>query len=243
MSLTAGNFFDEWSIYDEILAHNYMYHDEIYVHIQRFFAQRFGDRPFSILDLGCGSARHLATSLAGRAISRYVGYDLSRVALDHARQNLAGIKGQLSLHCGDLLAGLRGSSDTFDVIFTSFALHHLPAQDKALFFQLALQHLAADGVLLVIDTFRENDESRELYLDRYCGWLRSRCQTLPVPALNAICDHIRSCDHPETPLAFRSMTRAAGFDAGLELARYAAHHVWCYRAAGVGLDRANGTEV
>lgn len=243
MSLIAENFFDEWSIYDEILAHNYMHHDEIYDHIQRFFADRFGDRPFSVLDLGCGSARHLAASLAGRAISRYVGYDLSRAALDHAQQNLAGINGQVSLHCGDLLAGLRASSDIFDVVFTSFALHHLSTEDKALFFKLALQHLAVDGALLVIDTFRDDDESHDGYLDRYCGWLRSRCHTLPTPALEAICDHIRKCDYPETSLAFRSMSRAAGFVSGLELARYATHHVWCYRPAGAAFEPANRTEV
>src|SRR5262245_20664399 len=203
MSLAGDNFFDEWAIYDEILAHNYMHHDEIYAHVRQFFADRFGDQPFSILDLGCGSARHLALSLAERTVNRYVGYDLSQVALDHARRNLAGIHGPVSLYCADLLAGLRGASQIFNVLFTSFALHHLQTEDKAVFFELAMQHLAPDGALLVIDTFRDDDESRSAYLDRYCGWLRSRCQTLPAAALDALCDHIRSFDYPETPSLFR----------------------------------------
>src|SRR5687767_14511808 len=56
----ASDFFDEWSIYDQILTHNYMYHDDIFADVRRFLADRYGDEPFNIIDLGCGSARHLA---------------------------------------------------------------------------------------------------------------------------------------------------------------------------------------
>ena len=62
----ANNFFDEWSIYDQVLDHNYMYHDEIYRDVQRVLADRYENRPFVLLDLGCGSARHLARALQGR---------------------------------------------------------------------------------------------------------------------------------------------------------------------------------
>jgi SAM-dependent methyltransferase len=87
----ANNFFDEWSIYDQVLDHNYMYHDEIYGDVRRILADRYETRPFMLLDLGCGSARHLARALQGRPVSRYVGYDLSDVALAHARRNLTGL--------------------------------------------------------------------------------------------------------------------------------------------------------
>ncbi|TMB67531.1 MAG: hypothetical protein E6J54_19950, partial [Deltaproteobacteria bacterium] len=74
-------FFDEWSIYDQVLDHNYMFHDEIYRDVQRVLADRYGNRPFTLLDLGCGSARHLRRALEGRSVSRYLGYDLSVAAL------------------------------------------------------------------------------------------------------------------------------------------------------------------
>ena len=56
-----------------------------------FLPTRYESRPFVLLDLGCGSARHLARALQGRSVSRYVGYDLSDVALAHAGRNLTGI--------------------------------------------------------------------------------------------------------------------------------------------------------
>jgi SAM-dependent methyltransferase len=137
-SSDANNFFDEWSIYDQVLDRNYMYHDEIFRDVKRVLADRYETRPFVLLDLGCGSARHLARALQGRSVSRYVGYDLSDVALAHARRNLTGLGCPVDLRRGDLLDGLRTGVEKFDVIFTSFALHHLATAQKATFFQSRL---------------------------------------------------------------------------------------------------------
>ena len=73
MTAVANDFFDEWSVYDQVLDHNYMHHDEIYLDVQRVLADHYDNRPVAIVDLGCGSARHLARALQGRSISRYIG--------------------------------------------------------------------------------------------------------------------------------------------------------------------------
>ena len=124
----ANNFFDEWWIYDQVLDHNYMYHDEIYGDVRRILADRHENRPFVLLDLGCGSARHTARALQSRSVGRYVGYDLSDVALAHARRNLTVLNCPVELRRGDLLESLTVDGEKFDVILTSFALHHLPAR-------------------------------------------------------------------------------------------------------------------
>lgn len=134
MKVAANDFFDEWSVYDQVLDHNCMHHDEIYRDVQRLLADRYATQPFTLLDLGCGSARHLAHALKGRSISRYFGYDLSDVAVAHARQNLALLGCPVELRQGDLLEGLRASGEKFDVVLTSFALHHLASAEKELFF-------------------------------------------------------------------------------------------------------------
>lgn len=84
-------FFDNWSIYDKVLAHNYMFHDAIYRDVQHFITSHYADRPFALIDLGCGSAYHVAYALTGSPIARYIGYDLSDLALAHATRNLAGL--------------------------------------------------------------------------------------------------------------------------------------------------------
>jgi len=228
----ADDFFHEWSIYDQVLDHNYMHHDEIYRDLQRFLADRYGHRPFALLDLGCGSARHLARALQGRSVSRYVGYDLADIALAEAARNLAGLDCSVELHKGDLLSGLSGTGEKFDVVFTSFALHHLAYGEKSVFFQSAYQRLNEDGVLLFIDTMRDDDEDRGLYLDRYCAWLRSRCKTLSAEALDLLCAHIRSSDFPETTTVVQGMATDAGFRRHIEMNRFGWHHTWCFYRAG-----------
>ena len=229
-----NHFFDEWSIYGEILERNYMLHDEIYRDVHRLLADRHGDRPIAILDLGCGSARHLAQTLKECSVSRYVGYDLSDVALTHASLNLASLGCPVELHQGDLLRGLTERSEKFDLIFTGFALHHLSSTKKAVFFQLAYQLLSDDGTLLVIDTMRDEGEQRELYLERYGAWLRSKCKTLSPAALDLLCAHIRDNDFPETAAALGAMARRAGFGDPLEISRFGWHHTWCLRRAAPG---------
>jgi SAM-dependent methyltransferase len=227
----AKNFFDEWSIYDQVLDHNYMHHDEIYRDVQRILADRYESRPFAILDLGCGSARHLVRALKGRSVSRYVGYDLSDVALAHATRNLVELGGPFEVRQGDLLEGVRAGGETFDVIFTSFALHHLAFAEKSTFFQFAYRRLNQDGMLLLIDTARDDGEDREIYLDRYCAWLRSRCETLSPEGLDLLCTHIRNNDFPETAGRLEAMGARAGFSRPGKINRFRWHHTWCFNKA------------
>jgi SAM-dependent methyltransferase len=230
---TTENFFDQWSIYDQILAHNYMHHDDIFRDVQHLLADRYATQPFCLLDLGCGSARHLAQALQGRSVSRYVGYDLSDVALAHAARNLAGLGCPVDLFRGDLLDGVRMSGARFDVIFSSFALHHLSSAQKAEFFQSAHERLNDGGILLLIDTMRDDGEERAIYLDRYCDWLRSRCKTLSPEALDFLCEHIRNNDFPETLMDFGAMATKAGFCEPIEINRFRWHHT-------LRFNRANG---
>lgn len=220
------DFFDEWSIYDHVLDHNYMFHDEIYRDVQRLLTDHFGKRRLTLLDLGCGSARHLGRALQGCSVDRYLSYDLSDVALAHAARNLAGLGCPVELNQGDLLEGLTASEERFDLIFSSFALHHLVSSDKAVFFQLAYHKLNENGMLLLIDVMREEDEDPRVYLDRYCDWLRSEWKTLSVEALEALCDHIRNNDFAETASGLRAMATDAGFTRCSQINRIRWHHTW-----------------
>lgn len=219
----GGGFFDTWVLYDHVLDNNYMFHDEIYQDVQRLIADRYKDRPFALFDLGCGSARHLARALKGSSICRYIGYDLSRRALAHAARNLAGLNCPIELHHGDLLESLKASGERFDLIFSSFALHHLVSAEKMAFFQLAYKGLREDGMLLLIDVMREEDEDYRLYLDRYCGWVRSEWKTMPPEALDAICNHIRNNDFPETASELHAMATHAGFSRCIDIDHFRWH--------------------
>lgn len=224
---TVKEFFDAWAIYDQVLDHNYMFHREIYQDVRQVIAHRYAARPFAVLDLGCGSARHLAQALNGHVMTRYLGYDLSEAALAYAARNLAPWGAAVELRQGDLLEGLQAQQESFDLVFSSFALHHLTAADKAVFFQRAYRQLKEQGLLLLVDVMREEDE-RELqpHLDRYCDWLRSDWKTLAPKALDLLCDHIQNNDLPELPSELAAMATRAGFGEPVEINRLGWYRTW-----------------
>ncbi|HKA32745.1 MAG TPA: bifunctional class I SAM-dependent methyltransferase/GNAT family N-acetyltransferase [Candidatus Binatia bacterium] len=222
----AAKFFDQVSFYEQVLDRDYMFHNAIYLGVAAFLADYFGDRPFSVLDLGCGSARHFSRALAGRNIQSYTGYDLSEASLLQARRNLADLGCPVELRAADLLDALRKETRTFDLIFCGFSLHHLPGADKAEFFRRAHRRALPSGALLIVDIGREENEPKQLYLDRYCGWIQSEWSGMAPEGVDAICQHIRECDFPETAYDMRGMATESGFRDWRAHERFRWHHVW-----------------
>jgi SAM-dependent methyltransferase len=219
-------FFDTWSIYDEVLERNYMFHAEMFAEVRRIIAERFGKRPFSVLDLGCGSARHVAAALQETAVQRYVGFDLSSAALAHAGKNLQSLNSQTQLRQTDLLSGLEDEAGDFDLVFSSYAAHHLSSLDKQLLFQRVHRRLRNNGVFLLIDLARDETEETAVFLDRYCDWIKSEWTVFPAAAKELVFEHIRKNDFPETTATHHSMAARAGFAQSRDVCRFLWHRLW-----------------
>ena len=241
-------FFDAWSLYDQVLDCNYMFHNELYQGVENLLARHYGDRPLKILDLGCGSARHLAPVLREQKIERYRGYDLSEVAIAKARENLAPIQKVIELCQGDLLAGLQETVENFDLIFSSFALHHLSLAEKSEFFTLAAEKLNSQGILLLIDVMREEKEDRDQYFQHYSAWIESDWTAIAPLGKESIYEHIQNHDFPETASTIKTLSSQAGFASATEISRFRWHQAWsfeknsdpilcphCFRTASNGL--------
>lgn len=205
----AAAFFQVWDTYAKVVAANYMFHREIGEGVKAALKARFGDRPFSILDLGCGDAATFAPLLEGFVAKSYRGVDLSEAALALARQNLARIACRVELLQADFMSALADAPAT-DVIYTSFALHHLSTERKGEFFGRAAQKLAPGGLLLVADVNREEGESLEAYHRSYCDWLRGAMTGLEPAEQDGICDHLVNNDFPEPVSALQALAAAAG---------------------------------
>lgn len=228
MTQQGDKLFEAWSIYDRALSNNTMYHDEIFENVALLLRDHFDDRPISVLDLGCGSAKHIAQALAGQQVSRYVGYDLSQIALDHARENLAGLNCPLNLEIGDFHQCLRDYPEKADLIVCSFAMHHLSTEEKADFFQYVAEKLADDGMFLLIDTVRAEGEDREAYLSNYCTQLRSNWDCFSPEELDEVIEHIHNKDFPETAATLREMGAAAGLTQCEEHPYHTWHGTLCF---------------
>jgi SAM-dependent methyltransferase len=103
-----------------------------------------------ILDLGCGPGR-LTVEFARRwEAATIVGLDIDPAMLDRARARAAagGVEGRVSFVEGDV-GSLPFGDGTFDLVTSTFSLHHWPDADRGL--AEAARVLAPGGVAVIYD--------------------------------------------------------------------------------------------
>jgi len=218
---SSETFFDSWHVYKKVVSANLMYHREIGAALNAVLRARFAQTAISVLDLGCGDAATLPPVLAGLRVASYVGVDLSLTALTLAAENLKFLPAAPRLANGDFLAAL-AEEGAYDVIYSSYALHHLDTPQKAEFFRRVATRLKPGGLLLLVDVAREEDETLPVYHAHYTEWLRSTWPQLEPFEREAVCDHIVACDMPEPA----SVLIAQAETAGLSLFGAGARHLW-----------------
>lgn len=217
-------FVDAFEVYRKVVSGNHMFHRESYAAIEAELRARF-DRPFSVLDLGCGDASALAPRLLELPVRRYRGVDLSAAALELAAEQFAGAPFPVTLQLGDLLEALREPDETHDLIFSGLALHHLDPGGQREFFRSAATQLTERGCLVLFDVMREEDQDLPQYLAAYCAVAVRDWHSLTPAELELVTTHIRENDRPETAASLRGMAAEAGLDDCRELSRHTWHRV------------------
>lgn len=218
-----------WTLYDAISEKNYMFHREIYTHVADLLRQRHQTGPYHLLDLGCGNARFLAPCLHAAPPASYDGVDLSTSALDEARTYFKGIP-NTALHHKDMLQAVEDTDSAFDIIFTGFAVHHLDAAAKQQLFHACAQRLAPGGQLIMVDVVREEDQTREQYLDVYLNFMRTQWTEVLPEHLDEACAHVAAYDFPETLSVLTHMAKQAALTKTQLISRHAQHHVLRFTA-------------
>ncbi len=226
----VGIFRNSWSIYDAIIGANLMHHREIHRVVRGIVADvRARSARYTFLDLGCGNARVLAATLRELPPTRYVGIDLSAPALDEAAVALAGLP-DIVLREQDMVeaaAELGAGGQRFDVVYSGFAMHHLPADAKRRFVRSVAGLLAPGGVFLLADLVREEGESREQHAAEYTRMVRAGWDGLEPAQIEEVCAHVVAHDDPETWPGLVAMARAAGLTVHCTLAKHDRH--WAMR--------------
>jgi 2-polyprenyl-3-methyl-5-hydroxy-6-metoxy-1,4-benzoquinol methylase len=119
-------------------------------------------RGSSVLDVGCGGGLWLALLRETGRISRGVGFDSSKHAIELARGIEASASpGAALLEFHELPAQAEWPTGPFDVVSIIDVLHHVPADVGPALFERAAARLAPGGVLV--------------YKDIYPGSWRSAC--------------------------------------------------------------------
>ena len=207
-------FNDRWQLYQKILANNYMEHREIYDILHKFLNKYF-QKPFSLLELGCGDASFTLKALANTNVAAYQGIDLSENALLIAQANMAStlytktfIQGDISQRVSELV---KTQGNSFDAILTSFAFHHLSLEQKDVAMGKIFNLLNPGGTFIVIDIIRMEQESQQEYIQRYLNNVRQNWQNLTSQEVEMVASHICGEDLPETQTTLYSLAKNHGF--------------------------------
>jgi ubiquinone/menaquinone biosynthesis C-methylase UbiE len=209
--MSALQLFDEWSTYEKVVANDYMHHRNFFAVLLAQVASRF-DRALSVIDIGCGDAQPVLTLLERLPVERYVGIDQSVAALDRARQALTETGISYDLRNGSMLKELRMLNGEFDLAIGSYSLHHLDREQKYSVLSECRRLLQANGLLAIIDVFLEEGESRSTYIERWQNNARLEFTALAPQELQALLEHMRSSDMPETVSEYRRIGGKAGFE-------------------------------
>ncbi len=228
MATTASvEFFNVWDTYAKIVEKNYMSHRELSEDIVRLLSSRFGDKAVTLLDIGCGDCLTISDLCSAIRLSSYTGVDLSDAALDLARSRLAGHAFQATLINADMLSAFK-NLDAFDVIYSSFAIHHLPADKKYELLKLIAAHMKSHSIFILVDAVRREGDTLEKYLQRYCSMINNDWRELSRDEKQAACDHIVNNDLVETTSSLLSLAQRAGLKSCGDPVAYGPHALFSF---------------
>lgn len=204
-------FLDQWNIYRKVIQGDYMRHRALFHEAETLIRKQSVTSPI-ILDLGCGDAAAIKSILDGLPYQQYVGVDGSAFALNAARETLSHHLARSQLIESDLRDYLRRPSlPKHDIIFASFAIHHLTHLEKSECLNLIRTSLRDDGIFILVDIVKTPEESRESYLTRLCEEVETHWHLLSKKEKESVTAHIQLYDHPASLPDLQQIANINGF--------------------------------
>ncbi|XWK89704.1 MAG: class I SAM-dependent methyltransferase [Phormidium sp.] len=191
-----------------------MKHQEIGDTLHHFLVNNF-QNSFNLLDLGCGDASLSAEVLSNTMNASYQGVDLSESALNIARTTMKTIPGEHSFVQNNFINVVtelaRNQTEKFDVILSSFSLHHLSSEEKDYLIGQLVQILKEKGVFILVDIVLKEQETRDNFLKRYLNYVLTEWNLITPEEYMVIENHITSSDFPETQETFQVLAKKHNF--------------------------------
>ena len=193
-----------WQRYQESINKNMLYHKEMFAELDKVLTGHYKNTPFSILDIGCGDSSVIYPLLKNKPLNSYTGIDAAPDVLQLAVNNLVTLDCKKQFICEDMVTALSHITSPVDIIFTSYAVHHLSAEQKTDFIQNCKQKLTTQGMLLMIDGILEPGQTRAQWLDRLEHRFKTVLPDITQEELQKRMEHPRSNDFPESIESFKN---------------------------------------
>jgi len=220
-----------WQIYKKVIDANYMHHALFHDLIGEEISAMCEKGSIRFLDLGCGDASQLIDLLQEVDVETYVGYDLSDTALTIAKENFSFLDEKARFVEGRMEVLLSEDDQMYDMIHTSFAVHHLDDELKAAMISMISERLAPGGIFIYVDVFRKHDMERAEYIHRYCDHMDQHWPLLTLDEKKSIRDHVTDYDFPSSVAFILDQARSSGLENIAIHTKDETHYFLCFRKA------------
>ncbi len=202
--------FEDWSLYETVIRHNYMRHQELVDGLATIISQSNNSR--SIIDLGCGDAWLASHAFRNASLERYLAVDLSESAVERAKKNTAIWGQRANISCGNLAEFVANQpAQSANLVLASNSLHHFSSDAKATIIEHCFRILSTGGTFCWIDPVRNEEESRETYLRRLTDIMMHDWTALTEDGRKRATAHVWESDFPETESTMLQFSEQAGF--------------------------------
>ncbi|WP_423202585.1 methyltransferase [Legionella wadsworthii] len=179
------------------MVNNTLYHREMLQELQKFLSNNFKNHPFSFVDVGCGDCSTVISILKEQPIKKYIGIDAAKDVLKIAEKTLAPLTCDKEFIAENMSEALPRIKAPVDVIYTSYAVHHLSLMDKIRFIEVCQQKLSTNGFLLMVDGILKEDQTRDEWLEALKSRIEESNPELSEEEIKSRMVHPYADDHPE----------------------------------------------
>ncbi len=168
---TVENFYDELSgRYTDLISRCVPRYQEMFDNLFYYLPDNL--QPKQLLDMGCGTGNLTAAALQHFPEARIHALDLSADILAECKQRFAAHP-NLQYHQQDF-SQLQFAPESFDLVISSIAIHHVPDAKKADVYRQVYDLLKPGGVFTFADQTR--GATGEIYQKHIARWQQEACK-------------------------------------------------------------------
>ncbi|HTM64388.1 MAG TPA: class I SAM-dependent methyltransferase [Gammaproteobacteria bacterium] len=200
----ASKYFDaNWRKYQDSISCNTLYHKEMGAELRHFLIQHF-NASYTLVDVGCGDSSTIIPVISATKIEKYIGVDAAPNVLKIADSNLAALNCKKEFICGNMSDAVTQFPENIDIIYTSYALHHLSCDNKIEFIRNCKNKLKQGGFLIIVDGVLSTNQTRDEWLDALKNRMQET-QHMSAEELEFRMEHPRADDFPESIATYQKI--------------------------------------
>lgn len=211
MTSASAYFNTHWQRYQSSVENNTLYHREMLTALAQFLSTHLHSHPFSFVDVGCGDSSTVAPILLDQPISKYIGIDAAKDVLKLASHSLASLSCEKEFIAENMTTAIQRIALPVDIIFTSYAVHHLSLQEKENFIASCKDKLKPNGFLLMVDGVLQENQTRQAWLDTLQERIRTTIPNISLDEVHVRMQHPCADDFPESLATFTKIAQQQGW--------------------------------